>query len=336
MVMGKAALKYALDLSPILKADLFSTILGSEHDFVISRSGLLQLRRGGLLFSPGQTAEHFYLLLEGAVRIFKERPDGGEDEVARFASGDTIGDFDFARNADYDAYAEAVEDSVLIMFPGYGLNLDQFVMDSPQIVSKILLNSIIMTTDRIKSTHKIIVENMSWVQELQRKAYEDPGTGLWKQTFLNDEINRLLEDSTAFIMLKPDRFKILVDSRGHGAGDEAMVHIAMILRNITRRLGRGWPLRLKSNETGILINKCNAVLAESLAKDLLESITQLPPVPARDDIPAFSFTGTVVWGVWPQDGSTWDSLYEGCYSLLLDSWKQGGNRMVHFQGRDNS
>jgi GGDEF domain-containing protein len=335
--MGKTVSKYALDLTPILKVDLFSTLLGSEHNFIISHSGLLQLRRGGLLFSPGQTAEHFYLLLEGAVRVFKKRPgDDGEDEVARFAPGDTIGDFDFARNADYDAYAEAAEDSTLIMFPGYGLKMDKFVHDSPQIVSKILLNSIIMTTERIKSTHKIIVENMSWVQELQRKAYEDPGTGLWKQTFLNDEINRLLEDSTAFIMLKPDRFKILVDSRGHGAGDEAMVRIAMLLRNITRRLGRGWPLRLKSNETAILINKCNAVLAQSLAQDLLESITKLPPVPARDDIPAFSFTGTVVWGVWPQDDSTWDSLYQGSYNLLLDSWKQGGNRMVHYHGGNGS
>jgi GGDEF domain-containing protein len=334
--MGKATFKYMLDLSLILKADLFSSLLGNEHDFVISHSGLLQLRRKGLLFSPGQMADHFYLLMEGAVRIFKKCSDSGEDEVARFAPGDTIGDFDFARGAVYDAYAEAVEDSVLIMFPGYGLDMDKFVLDSPQIVSKILLNSIIMTTDRIKSTHKIIVENMSWVQELQRKAYEDPGTGLWKQAFLSDEINRILEDPTAFIMLKPDRFKILVDSRGHSAGDEAMVHIAMILRNITRRLGRGWPLRFKSNETGILISKCNAGLAESLARDLFESIARLPPVPARDDIPAFSFTGTVVWGVWPQDDSIWDSLYQGSYNLLLDSWKQGGNRIVHYHGRENS
>jgi GGDEF domain-containing protein len=335
--MGKTALTHALDLSPILKADLFSTLLGSEHNFVVSRSGLFQLRREGVLFSPGQAAEHFYLLLEGAVRVYKTRSGAeGEDEVARFAPGDTIGDFDFARGAEYDAWAEAAEDSVLIMFPGYGLTMDGFIHDSPQIVSKILLNSIIMTTDRIKATHKIVVENMSWVQEIQRKAYEDPGTGLWKQTFLNDEINRLLEDSTAFIMLKPDRFKILVDSRGHGAGDEAMVRIAMLLRNITRRLGRGWPLRLKSNETAILVNKCNAVLAESLARDLLESVAALTPVPARDDIPAFSFTGTVVWGVWPQDGSTWDSLYQGSYSLLLDTWKQGGNRMVHYHGEQKS
>jgi hypothetical protein len=109
-----------------------------------------------------------------------------------------------------------------------------------------------------------------------------------------------------------------------------MVHIAMILRNITRRLGRGWPLRFKSNETGILVNKCNAALAESLAKDLQESVAKLPPVPAQGNIPAFSFTGVVTWGVWPRDDLTWDSLFQGSYNLLLETWKQGGNQIVHY------
>ncbi|MDR1863163.1 MAG: diguanylate cyclase [Treponema sp.] len=331
--MEKTSLKYAQDLSLILKADLFSTLLAKEHSFVVSRSGVFQLRRGAVLFFPGQRADRFYLLLEGAVRVYKNR---SETEVARFASGDIIGDFDFARGADYDAYAEAAEDSTLIMFPGYGLDMDNLALESPLVVSKILLNSIVMTTNRIKTTRKIIIKNMSWIQDLQRKAYEDPGTGLWKQTFLNDEINRLLEDPTALIMLKPDRFKTLVDSRGHDAGDEAMVRIAMILRNITRRLGRGWPLRFKSNETGILVNKCDAALAESLAETLLESVAKLPPVPALEDVPAFSFTGTVVWGVWPQDALAWDSLYQGCYDLLLESWKQGGNRVIRFPGEENS
>jgi diguanylate cyclase (GGDEF)-like protein len=320
-----------MDCKPILKTELFSTLLEREQEFVLSKSGLFQLRKGSLLFSPGARAEHFYMLLEGAVRVFKVRPDNeGEDEVARFTSGDTIGDFDFARNADYDAYAEAVEDSMLIMFPGYGLNVADLARESPHTVSKIYLSSIIMMTDRIKSTQKIIVENMSWVQELHRKAYEDPGTGLWKQTFLTDEINRILEEPMALVILKPDRFKILVDSRGHGAGDEAMILIAHILRNVTRRQGRGWPLRFRSNETGILMNKCDAVMAETTAANIASAMAALPPVPAVDDIPPFSFTCTVAWGVWPADNSTWEDLFRGTYDLLLDAWKQGGNRVVHY------
>jgi diguanylate cyclase (GGDEF)-like protein len=329
--MKKDSPAQSLNCKAILKTDLFSALLEKEQEFVVSRSGFFQLRKGSRLFTPGVKANHFYILLEGVIRVYKTRQDNeSEDEVARFTPGDTIGDFDFARGADYDAYAEAVEDCALVMFPGYGLSLADLAQESPHTVSKIFLSFIVMTTARIKSTQKIIVENMSWVQELYRKAYEDPGTGLWKQTFLTDEINRILEEPMALIMLKPDRFKILVDSRGHGAGDEAMILIAHILRNITRRQGRGWPLRFKSNETGILMNKCDTAMAGTIASAVAEAVAALPPVPAGNNLPPFPFTCTLVWGVWPADNGTWENLFQGTYDLLADTWKQGGNRVVHY------
>jgi diguanylate cyclase (GGDEF)-like protein len=317
-----------VDPSPIQRTELFSTLLPKELEFIISRSGILQLRKGALLFSPEEKADHFYMLVQGSIRVYKPRSDGGEDEMARFAAGDSIGDFDFARGASYDACAEAMEDSMLIMFPGYGLSMDRLALEEPHTVSRILLSAIVMVTGRIKSTQKIIVENMSWVQELHRRAYEDPGTGLWKQSFLTDEINRILENPTALIMMKPDRFKTLVDSRGHGAGDEAMVRIAALLRNITRRAGRGWPLRFKSNEVGILINKCPPPMAEKLASDLRGAVTALAPLPAKDGVPAFSFGATVVYSLWPADGSSWEKLFQGTYDLLMKVWKAGGGTVL--------
>lgn len=318
------------DPSPIKKAELFSSLLERELEFVCRRSGFLQLRQGGRLFSAGEKAERFYMLMDGSVRVFKPRSDGGEDELARFAQGDTIGDFDFARRAEYDAYAEAVEDSILVMFPGYGLNMEICVREAPQTVARIYLGAILMLTSRIKTTQKIILENMSWVQELHRRAYEDPGTGLLKQTFLTDEINTILEVPTALIMAKPDRFKALVDSRGHGAGDEAMVRIALVLKNITRRIGRGWPMRFKSNEVGIVINKCGATLAEKICRELASAIAALKPVPAQGDIPAFQFSATVAYAIWPEDSPAWESLFSGNYTLLLDTWRGGGNKLVRY------
>jgi len=329
-VFMKKRFEKLLDCAPILGADLFSTLLESDRETVVSHSGYLQLRKGGILFAPGEKAKHFFYLLEGHIRVFKKDSDDREDEVAHFAPGDVIGDFDFARSAAYDACAQATEDSCLIMFPSYGHSMEQFAVETPHTVSKILLCAIEMMTSRIKSTRKILMENMSWVHELHRKAYEDPGTGLWKQTFLADEINRILEEPTALILLKPDRFKILVDSRGHEAGDEAMIRIALILKNITRRLGRGWPLRFKSNETGLLINKCGALEAETLAETVYESVAAIAPVPAAGGIPAFPFTGAVTWGVWPVDDKTWESLLQGSNKLLLDTWKTGGNKVVHY------
>jgi diguanylate cyclase (GGDEF)-like protein len=328
--LERQALKQILDSSPIKDAELFLSLLDRERAYVVERSSVIHLRKKARLFSIGQKAEHFYMLTEGSIRVFRPRNDGGNDEMARYAPGDTIGDFDFARKAGYDAIAEAAEESVLVMFPAMGLTMDDFIAEEPHIVSRILLNSIVMMTSRIKSTQKILLENLSWVNELHRRAYEDPDTGLWKQTFLADEIDRILEVPTALVMLKPDRFKILVDSRGHTAGDEAMVKIAMILRNITRRLGRGWPLRFKSNETGLLINKCSASLAETVVKELSRAVASLTPVPQQGDIPAFPFSGTIAYALWPEDGHNWEALFEGCYSLLLDAWKQGGGKIARY------
>jgi len=330
-------LKRVLDPAPIRKAELFNSILGREMDYIVEHSCIISLRKKAKLFSIGQKAERFYVLLEGAVRIFKPRDDGGHDNLAQYKSGDTIGDFDFARKAEYDANAEATEDSVLVMFPAMGFTMEDFIADEPYIVSRILLNSVVMVTNRIKSTQNILLENLSWVNELHRRAYEDPGTGLWKQTFLTDEINRILEEPMALIMLKPDRFKILVDSRGHEAGDEAMVSIAKILKALIRKTGRGWPIRFKSNETGLLINKCPRPLVEKLIRKLSQTIESLEPVPAQGEIPPFPFSGTIAWSVWPEDGPVWDTLFNGTYALLLETWKNdGAEKIVHYTGKADS
>jgi len=319
-----------IDLGSIKKAELFSSLKQEELDFIISHCGSLNLNKSKPLFSSGEKASQFYFLTSGEIRVFNRKEDGSEEEMARFTDGDTIGDFDFARGAVYDAYAEAAEDSHLIVFPGSEYTMDTLAQEDPQSVCSILLNAIVMMTGRIKSTRKLILNNMSWVQELHRRAYEDPGTGLWKQTLIADEITGVLKDPSALIMVKPDRFKILVDSRGHSAGDEAMIRIAVILKNLTRHIGHGWPMRFKSNEVGLIFNNFGPSQAELIAHELAVTIKEMESVPAKDDIPAFDFSATVSWTVWPQDDPEWDSLFIGNYSSLLDNWRDGGNRIVHY------
>jgi len=327
------------DPSAILESVLFSDLLPGEAKTIVKRTEIILIRKGGLLFSPAEKAEHFYLLLSGNIRVYKQN-DGGaagppaaslprEDEIARFNPGDIIGDFDFARAADYDAYAVALEDSTLIMFPEFGLTMDDFALEEPHITSRILLNSAVMVTGRIKAARKLLFQSVYWVRELHRKIHEDPGTGLWKQTLLTEEINRILERPMALILLKPDRFKTLVDSLGHEAGDEAMIKIAAILKGITRKLDKGWAMRFKSNETGLVVNKCDVAEAKSVVHALADAIAALPHVPlGKED---FHFTGSIAWAVWPVDGRTWDSLFEGTYKLLMDTWKDGGNKIVRYK-----
>ena len=320
-----------VDLSLLRKIELFSSLGQKEIDFVISRSGTLELPKGRPLFSSGGKASRFFILTNGEIRVFKSNSDGSEEEIARFTAGDAIGDFDFARGAEYDACAEAAEDSCLIEFPGGGRTMDSLALEEPQIVCSILLNAIVMMTGRIKSIRRLILENMHWVKELHRRAYEDPGTGLWKQILIADEIAGVLKDPSALIMLKPDRFKTLVDSRGHIAGDEAMVRIAIILKNIVRQAGNGWALRFKSNEVGIIFNNCGAEKAEGIANDLFEFIVDMDPVPERDGYPEYTFTATIAWSLWTRDDPEWESLFQGTYAALMEGWHSGGEKIIRYR-----
>jgi diguanylate cyclase (GGDEF)-like protein len=319
------------DLALIQKTELFAGLSQDELDFIASHSGTLKLSSGASLFSAGEEAKHFYILTNGAIRVFNILSDGGEDELAKFTAGDTIGDFDFARGAEYDACAEAAQDSELIEFPGYGLTMDALATKDPHTVCSILLNAVVMMTGRIKSIHRLTLKNMAWVQELHRRAYEDPGTGLWKQTLITDEITAVLANPSALIMLKPDRFKTLVDSRGHSAGDEAMVRIAQILKNTARRNGNGWPLRFKSNETGIIFNNCDAGTAEKIAGILFDAIASMEPVPRQGETPEFDFSATISWTIWPLDGAAWEELFQENYASLLEAWRSGGKKIVHYR-----
>jgi diguanylate cyclase (GGDEF)-like protein len=323
------AINQAIDPGHVKSAELFNSLFGKEVEYIAKRSGVIRLSREDRLFSAGQRAEHFYMLLEGAVEVFKPRENGDNDHLAQYAPGDTIGEFDFIRRAGYEASARALEDSALIIFPAPGLTIEDFIAEEPRIVSRILLNSLMMMIDRIKSTQNLFLENLSWTKELQRRAYEDPGTGLWKQSFLTDELDRILEAPAALIMLKPDRFKVLVDSRGHEVGDDAMVRVAKILKLFARRLGRGWAMRFKSNETGLVINRCPRSQAEDLAAEISAAIAGMESVPPQGDFPAFSFSGTIAWALWPEDGPLWDGLFSETYALLLDRWKHGGGGTIN-------
>jgi len=95
-------------------------------------------------------------------------------------------------------------------------------------------------------------------------------------------------------------------------------------------MGRGWPLRFKSNEVGLILNNCDQSEAEKMANELSRTIEAMEPVPAQEDIPEFPFSASIVWSVWPKDGAQWESFFSGTYAALMATWKAGGQRIIHY------
>jgi GGDEF domain-containing protein len=108
-----------------------------------------------------------------------------------------------------------------------------------------------------------------------------------------------------------------------------MIRIALILKRITRKFGQSWAIRFKSNETGMVFNNCRILQAEKIAQMLSQMIAEMEPVPSNGEIPEFSFSASISWAVWPNDDPDWESLFNGTYAALMDTW-QNSRGIFHY------
>lgn len=73
--------------------------------------------RGEAIFSEGDEARGFFVILSGGVRIYKLSPDGKEQILHIFEDGDPFGEVAVFSGTSFPAYADAVRESSLLFFP---------------------------------------------------------------------------------------------------------------------------------------------------------------------------------------------------------------------------
>lgn len=315
-----------LDIQDLLKkAELFSALLEDDLAYLSTRIGIKSYGPGKTVFLSGSDADRFYIVRSGEVSVVRGDRDGRMDEMARFLPGEVVGDFDFAMRAKRDASAIAVCASELLVFPMEGLTLEDLSREKPDTVARLLLRSLVMVSSRLRSTHKLISENAPWIRELKRQIYTDPTTGLLSKAFLDEEVAKLASPPCAVIMMKPDRFKELNDAHGHKAGDEAMAMISDILIAQTSAMGRGWAIRLKSNETALVIPACGEREAQAALAEIARSLSRLEMSRIYRGC-LFRFTGSFSLGLWPNDEEDFKRLLEKASALLWRAWREGGDR----------
>jgi diguanylate cyclase (GGDEF)-like protein len=315
-----------VDMVEILRnTELFSRLLPEDLNWLAGKSASRSYPTDASVFNEGERAERFYIVRSGSVVVYRRGEGERLDEMARFETGDVVGDFDFSRRAVYDAMAKAGDEAELVVFPAFGLSMDDLARERPDIAARILLRSVAMISSRVRSTQALISENAPWVRELRRQMYTDSATGLWVRAFMDEELPKILEEPSALILIKPDRFKELCDTWGHGAGDVAMERIAAILKDEARRLRSAWAIRLRSNETALVASNCPASEAECIQKRLAEAIEGIDIAEALGGTP-FGFTASMALAIWPEDGKDFKQLVEAVYGVLMRVWKDGGNR----------
>jgi diguanylate cyclase (GGDEF)-like protein len=114
---------------------------------------------------------------------------------------------------------------------------------------------------------------------LERQASHDPLTGLVTRRVLDEAVHRALSapavhSGTALILVDVDHFKSINDNYGHPVGDDALVHVAKVLHQLSR------PdtviSRLGGDEIAVLLTACTEAVARQRAHDFLRAVRDSP------------------------------------------------------------
>jgi diguanylate cyclase (GGDEF)-like protein len=118
------------------------------------------------------------------------------------------------------------------------------------------------------------------VAMLHRQATVDTLTGLVNRRVLDEALAGALHapthpEGTALVLLDVDGFKTINDTHGHPVGDDALVHVAGLLRSVVRA-GDAVLSRMGGDELAVLLPNCPAEVAARRAAELLDAVLATP------------------------------------------------------------
>ncbi len=195
------------------------------------------------------------------------------------------------------------------------------------------LTMVAVKNDAKEITHYIsifndITEKKKAAEDINFLAHYDVLTRLPNRTMFNDRLEHALlhakrnKHSVALLFLDLDRFKVVNDSMGHGAGDELLKQVARDLRHCVRETDT--VARLGGDEFTVVL------------EDVNEEVSRICPIVADKIIQALSreylindkkvFIGVSIGiAVYPEDGGTIEQLLQRADMAMYHAKEQGRN-----------
>lgn len=155
----------------------------------------------------------------------------------------------------------------------------------PQLLPLDVAVSDVLLTATVLTVAALMLERAGAVQErlvraLEQQATVDTLTGLVNRRVLDDALVVALtgqgdDDGTALLLLDVDSFKQINDEHGHPVGDDALVHLAGVIRRQIRA-GDAVLSRLGGDELAVLLPGCTADVAVARAESVLGTVLSTP------------------------------------------------------------
>lgn len=126
------------------------------------------------------------------------------------------------------------------------------------------------------------------LEEARKESETDPLTGLGNRKHFDLMANRAVQmyslgrTPVTLLMIDLNKLKVINDSYGHPAGDAAIVSVGRALWTVFLRQSDVIS-RYGGDEFAVILNGCDLLVAQTLAKRLVEAVRTLPlPTPAME------------------------------------------------------
>jgi CRP-like cAMP-binding protein len=128
-----------LDWQLVRSTPLFGTIPREIVEHVLDGLGPRAFDKGVLLFEQGAPAEHFYVIIDGWVKIYRTTTEGEETVVSVFRRGETFAEAALFMGGRYPVSAETVTQCRMLRING--AKLRRAIHDNPDLALSMLASS---------------------------------------------------------------------------------------------------------------------------------------------------------------------------------------------------
>jgi diguanylate cyclase (GGDEF)-like protein len=164
-----------------------------------------------------------------------------------------------------------------------------------------------------------------------RLIFEDELTGIQNRRFLLHYFqsvpwDALADRSLSLIMMDVDRFKRINDNHGHQAGDQALIWIAKVLKEVAG--GAGIPIRYAGDEFMIFLPSAGKESALAMGEQVLQRVREEPLRLDEPDIP-LNITLSIGIASVPEDAHHEKGLIHKADIALYYAKKAGRGRVAN-------
>jgi CRP-like cAMP-binding protein len=120
------------------RCPLFAGLKEEELKRIRAIASLRQIRKKEVIFSDGEKAKGFYVILSGKVKLYKISPEGKEQILHVVSAPDAFAEAALFLEGSYPAFAETLSDCQLLFFPK--INFIQLIQKNPQLSINMIVN----------------------------------------------------------------------------------------------------------------------------------------------------------------------------------------------------